>query len=281
MVPFVLGLSTLTAALYGGWHVAVKLRSHSVNAMCFGQLFGGLTCFMVAYWLEKPNLSPASCKIILMSGFFHALYLYLISTAYKIGELSVIFPVSRSIGLFIIYALSILSDNLLNIRSIGFIAVLSGTFFIHYQKNSRFLKKDVIFAIIIGILTVFYSLLDRQGIQYMNCFAFSSVVSLSTGFFLLILIPMMDKILGLQKIPLNTLDALFGLGIGISGLIIYSMFLFLLNYMPLSFAMANRQISIFISVFFGRLFFNEKLNTAKIISVSLLLVGILLLNSRP
>lgn len=272
----ILSWSIISAVLYGGWHALVKFRSHSLVCICLGQLLSGFICLMLCISMNIHLFTQECVNLIIISGAVHALYLYLLTAAYNMGELSIIFPVSRALGLFFIFAFSFSYESLTFQKNLGFFLILLGSFFINFYKNAKIYKNDLALSFLIGTSIAGYSFIDRYGVDFMHPFFLSSSISFSTGFFLLLLLAFKKE--NLRDLKEKRKDFLFGFTVGISGLIIYSTFLHLMNFIPLSYAIANRQLSILIAYFIGIFFFKEKSSFQKAICLIFLSLGIYLLN---
>src|SRR5207248_8579868 len=88
------------------------------------------TVSLVPAWLifGRPSLSPAAALLCLLSSVLETAYLWLLSTAYRRGELSAVYPIARGSAplLSVVVGLAILSERLTPPQVIGVVLLLVG-----------------------------------------------------------------------------------------------------------------------------------------------------------
>ena len=119
-------------------------------------------------------LPPRGLLLALVSGFVQAMYFISLARAYEKGDLSIVYPLSRSISLVLLplIAYVFLSERLSGLGFVGIGSVLVGIYVLQMQELSfRSLGKPILalaqrpqlWAIATGLCTTGYSALDKAG----------------------------------------------------------------------------------------------------------------------
>ena len=99
MIAIAVGLSLAAAAFHGTWNVLVKLSGDPIATFRRVTLTTALvaTIPLLPAWLllGRPGLDPAAAGLALLSSVLETAYLWLLSTAYRRGELSAVYPIAR------------------------------------------------------------------------------------------------------------------------------------------------------------------------------------------
>ena len=102
------GLSSLALALvlvaafaHSGWNFLTKKVA---GGLPFIWLFAGMASAMYlpvaagVLWTQRPNLGWANAGLILSTSVIHSAYFTLLEWGYRMGDLSVVYPVVRGTG---------------------------------------------------------------------------------------------------------------------------------------------------------------------------------------
>src|SRR5439155_1374323 len=86
------------AAFHGTWNVLVKVSGDPIATFRRATLVAGVvaTIVFVPAWLllGRPPMDPAAAGFCLVSSLLETLYLWLLSAAFRRGELSAVYPYS-------------------------------------------------------------------------------------------------------------------------------------------------------------------------------------------
>src|SRR2546427_13066203 len=92
-------MALAAAAFHGTWNVLVKVSGDPILTFRRVTLTTAAVAtipLLPAWWLlGRPALDPAAAGLCLLSSLLETAYLWLLSTAYRRGELSAVYPIAR------------------------------------------------------------------------------------------------------------------------------------------------------------------------------------------
>lgn len=183
LTPFSILLILISALLHSSWNFFTKRGNLPVElffwVFCCGVLlylpffiaFGVFPSFL----LQTP---PKLLGIIILSGIFETIYFISLIEAYQVGDLSLVYPISRSAPLFTqIWAIVFIGELLSSKGLIGIGLVMIGIFVVSlkdFRLKSVLLRCDhssshpYLLAFTAAIASSIYSVIDKVGIQLTN-----------------------------------------------------------------------------------------------------------------
>lgn len=268
-------LIILSAMLHASWNFFAKTSAaDKIATLWFGWLVTGITMTPVAIYLtDFSSFSWKWIPLFVSTGIVHAIYLYLLGSAYKIGEMSVIYPVSRGIGVLLFCTICFA----IGIESIGYdgfvgIFVLVTGIMLAALKNLRSLEKSEVVKLSgkVGLCISCYSIIDKLSVSHIP-----SIFYMSTMFIIspIILAPIMVTSLKEETKNVITNYKLYSSAIGMVGFITYLMILIAMKASPASYVVALREISIVFGSVLGVWLLKEECGKRKIIGVILIMIG--------
>jgi hypothetical protein len=100
MIALAVGLALAAAVFHGTWNVFVKVGGDPLVTFRRMTLMAAVvaTLPVIPAWLllGRPALAPAAAALCLASATLETVYLWLLSTAYRRGELSAVYPIALS-----------------------------------------------------------------------------------------------------------------------------------------------------------------------------------------
>ncbi|MGQ9509307.1 MAG: EamA family transporter [Thermodesulfobacteriota bacterium] len=181
MTPISILLILISALIHSSWNFFTKRGNFSIKFFFWVFLWGSLLYlpffigFNVLQSLTK-NLSGNLLGLMILSGFFETLYFICLIEAYKRGDLSLVYPLSRSAPLFTqIWAFSFIGETLSSIGMIGILLVMVGLYIIPQKgfslkylpfRSERFMMRPSLLAISAAMASSIYSVIDKVGVQY-------------------------------------------------------------------------------------------------------------------
>src|SRR5207245_10709735 len=92
-------MALAAAAFHGTWNVLVKVSGdpiHTFRRVTLTTAATATIALLPAWWLlGRPALDPAAAGLCFLSSILEKAYLWLLSTAYRRGELSAVYPFER------------------------------------------------------------------------------------------------------------------------------------------------------------------------------------------
>ncbi|HEY8815925.1 MAG TPA: DMT family transporter [Candidatus Dormibacteraeota bacterium] len=168
MTALAIGLALAAAALHGTWNVLVKVSGDPMRTFRRATLVAALVATLVTLvaWLfaGRPSLTPAAAALAGVSAVLELAYLFLLSAAYRRGELSVVYPIARgSAPLLAVGAgLGILGERLTVTQLVGVGLLLIGILAVTLPQTSG---RATVPALLTGVSIAAYSAIDRIGVR--------------------------------------------------------------------------------------------------------------------
>ena len=265
------------ALLHAIWNGMVKNfedKVISVSAIVFGHV---PIAILVMLFLPLPTLE--SVPYIILSAIIHQGYQYYLISAYKIGDLTRVYPVARGSGPIVATLISIIflgllisKIQILSIFLICFGIIILGVF----NKKSLKNNKTVIYSLATGFFIGLYSLSDGYGARI----SLSPLSFLGWSFILNAMIfPFVLKSMNYSNVfsrVMKEAKFIFWIG-GTVSYIVYGLIVWCFTQAPIPLVGALRETGIIFALLIGSLFLKEKLTLVKIISIFLIFIGAILL----
>ncbi len=125
-----------------------------------------MTPLVLAAWLltGRPGLSPAAAGLAALSATLELAYLWLLSTAYRQGELSVVYPIARGSAplLAVIVGLGFLGERLAPAQVAGVALLVLGILAVTLPQTSG---RATLPALLTGVTIAAYTSVDRVGVR--------------------------------------------------------------------------------------------------------------------
>lgn len=168
MVAVAIGLALAAAALHGTWNVIVKASGDPISNFrraTLGAAIAATVCVAPAWFvLGRPALSPAAVGVCVLSASLETVYIWLLSAAYRRGDLSAAYPVARGTAPLIAVAigLAVLHESLTRVQLIGVGLLLAG---ISAVSVSQARGRATVPALLTGVMIALYTSVDRVGVR--------------------------------------------------------------------------------------------------------------------
>ncbi|MBP2641165.1 MAG: protein of unknown function transrane [Firmicutes bacterium] len=173
MSDFALLLVLSAAFAHATWNYLAK---KACGGTAFGWLFGAISTvvyFPLAIGIllyQQPVIGLNQLIFMAGTAVLHCAYFYLLDRGYRIGDLSLIYPLARSTGplLAMITAVLFLGEKPTLVTITGGLMILAGVFFL--TGNPLLLKKadarkPALFAILCGIVIASYTVWDKMAVS--------------------------------------------------------------------------------------------------------------------
>lgn len=273
MSPAVTGLVLFAALLHSSWNAIAKaipdkLASATLIALVYlvagavGVLVFGLPA--VAAW---PFIAVSAC--------LQTAYLLLLTTSYKHGDFSQVYPLARGLAVLLVavVAVTFLAEELSGVQLVG-VAVVGGSLLSLALIGKASSRLGVMFAILTGVCIAAYSLVDGVGVrQSANPFGYISWLFFLQGF----TIPLVCWRLAPNRVVfLASLRNHWKLGAlgGMLSMLAYGIVVWAQNVAPLALVSALRESSVLLAGVIGAVFFSEKFSKTRLALTTAAVAGI-------
>ena len=181
-------LALLSAVLHAAWNVRLKASGDPLRLAARALPFATLaaTPAVVVAWLllGRPPLSPQGIGLAIVSGALELGYFHLLSTAYRRGAISSVYPVARGTAPLIAIGvgLGLLGESLSAAQLAGAAAIVVGVWL---SRPTGASQAALLPAIGTGVFIAAYSAVDRVGVRLGPFWLYSWAVFAATSAFLL------------------------------------------------------------------------------------------------
>jgi drug/metabolite transporter (DMT)-like permease len=215
--------------------------------------------------------------LIIISSLLHGIYRMLVIYSYRFGDLSFVYPVARSGSSLLLAIISIIYLND-KISLLGFLAILIvcfGLFLITYSKKNQFNKTAFALSLVTAFMIASYTLVDGMGIRNTkNPYTYLYWMLLLNGTPALIA-SLMFKKTGLRIINKDLIVK--GIIFGLLAPIAYGLIVWIMQYLPIAYASAMREMSIIFATLIGLIILKERAANSRIIPAIFIVFGISIL----
>jgi drug/metabolite transporter (DMT)-like permease len=168
VIAIAVGMALTAAVFHGTWNVLIKVSGDPITTFRRVTLMTAVvaTIPLVPAWLllGRPALNPAAAGLCLLSGILETAYLWLLSAAYRRGELSAVYPIARGSAplLSVLIGLIVLGERLTSAQLIGVALLLIGILAVTISQASG---RATLPALMTGVAIALYTSVDRVGVR--------------------------------------------------------------------------------------------------------------------
>jgi drug/metabolite transporter (DMT)-like permease len=186
--PFALGLIAIAAVLHAGWNVLLKTSGDPLLTAVRLQAIGTaiLLPIGVGAWLLEgsPAIDGGGVPIALASGALEALYFFVLASAYRRGDLSLVYPLARGSAplLAVLIGVFVLGEQLAPAAAFGVGCALVGIVLVARPwqvlgEAGRRHRGAVGFALATGATIAAYSAVDRVGVRILAPWLYGAILA--------------------------------------------------------------------------------------------------------
>lgn len=277
MVGIAFSLVLLSAVLHATWNFLTKRVSGNLSVLYIGMsaMCILLLPFVFLLWKSDP-LTPAAYPFILATGVVHALYFFVLSQAYRYGNISTVYPVARGLGVIgtAMIAITVLRESVTILGLWGIISTAVGIFVIgsSVTKGSESIR-GLWFAIAVGFTMIGYSIIDKSAMTVVNPVIYIFFLFLLS---MLLLTPYM-VISRRQELTLAwKKHKRYGMIIGVGATAGYLLILFVFRTAQVSYVVAVREFSVVLGSLLGIVCLRESLSAKKLIGILMVIAGLIM-----
>jgi drug/metabolite transporter (DMT)-like permease len=169
LVPLaVLPLILLAAIFHATWNALLKASENPLSLATRAVSWGTVVSLppVAVAWVVagRPGLPLAGWLLALASAFLELLYFITLSTAYRRGDLSVVYPIARGTAplLAVLVGLTLLGERLHVGAVFGIACLVVGIWVVRRPSNAGSALGP---ALLTGVLIAAYTSLDRIGVR--------------------------------------------------------------------------------------------------------------------
>jgi drug/metabolite transporter (DMT)-like permease len=188
MPPVAVALVLVAAVLHAGWNVLLKTSGDPLRTAVRLQAIGSIVLVPVGLvaWLAtgRPAIEPAGVGLALVSGVLETAYFIFLSSAYRRGDLSLVYPLARGSAPLaaILAGVLLLHERLALPASIGVVCLLAGILLVArpwraLQAAGAEHRGAIGFALATGATIATYSAVDRLGVRILVPWVYGAILA--------------------------------------------------------------------------------------------------------
>jgi drug/metabolite transporter (DMT)-like permease len=275
MTAFALGLVLFSALLHASWNAllrAVDDRAGVLGAVSLAHALAGVVLISVS-----PIPDRASWPSIFISAVVHYGYYVLLFRAYRHGDLSQVYPISRGLApaFVAISAYFLIGESLAPLGWAGLVLISGGICLLALMRGAAQAQRSTIgLALLLGLCIGTYSVADGIGVRE----AGTATGYMGWLFLLEAPVPLAIALHRRRKgghFAARTI--VLGLLGGLAAVTAYGLVLYVKTIAPLGAVSALRESSVIIAALIGVLVFGERPWRGRIVAACVVAVGVVAL----
>ena len=247
------------ALMHAGWNALTKRgRDPLVFLFCAGCL-GALVYLPGAlYVLWVRGFPLAALPFVIATVLLHAIYFFALGQAYRVGDLSLVYPVARGTGVALVPILArfLFDERLSPLGTAGVALVVLGIFSLHRRPGAgraQLFAPGTGWALATGLAIAGYSLVDKAGVARMHPLPYVTLMEVGAALVLMpAVLPKRDVLRREWRTNWRTIVLVAAMSPG--G---YLLVLFAFQLSKMGYVVAAREVSIVFSALIGGLLLRE------------------------
>lgn len=264
-----LAIALGAALIHALWNMVIA-RSADNQAITAVAILAGTT-LALPFALLRWNVQPEAWPWIIVSSVLELIYFWLLTTAYRRAEMSLIYPIARGMAPVIVLIVSIVFGVAFTpLQAAGVALVGAGVVLVRGLRGSA-RWSDVALALTVATAIAGYTLIDKQGVRYADpvTYLFLILVAPAIGGVLFVASrggwPRIRRAIGWQP-----------MAAGIGTTASYGLVLVALGLAPAASVSAVREVGVVFAVFLGAVFLREPVGPSRIVGALVVVIGIAL-----
>ncbi len=285
MSPTVLLLVAIAAAIHVLWNTLVKICVDKPSFALLSNAFAVLIlspAFMLVRWFGYAPMGINFWCYSAFSGFFEAMYTILLCKAYEVGDLSIIYPLSRGVAPAFTTLLGglLVGDHIGSAHFVAVLVIISGVITVSISANANnpaeLNEGGILLAVATGAMIAGYQLVDRGAMAHANAphpVEYLFAVHLFLAFFIAIWVVF---ICGRRRCIIDewSFNRKGVVTVGCCVPIAYFLILVALKYGNVTYVAAARNTGILFSTVIGWLFLKESISRLKALGTIVITLGV-------
>ena len=261
------------AVVHAGWNLSVKHTTADRYLMLWAQFLVAGSLSLVAL-VVFGGLTWAAWPYALASGAVHIAYVSLLARSYRLGDLSLTYPIARGGGAVMaaIGGALVLHDDLRPLAWLGLAVAAAGLLsFARRSAGTSALVAAGMLAVVIGM----YSVVDARGSRLAERATYVFGSSVANAFFVSVhgLATGRSRLLLVEARRYRRRIV----GAGVATLAVSVLVLTAVRYAPVGYVSALRESSVVLAAFLGWRVLGERMGRARIVSAIVVVAGLVLL----
>lgn len=269
MTTFALALVLTAAFLHAFWNLVIAHSSDTQAATALALAVGVVAA--VPFALLRWNVRPEAWPYIAASSALELLYFWLLTTAYRRAELSLIYPIARGTAPVIVLLVSVLVLSVawspFQAAGVGLVAV--GVLFVRGLRGAA-RTADVALALAVAGSIASYTLVDKYGVQFADPITYVTLILVAPA--VISVLAVERRVRGRVRAAVAPITVLGG----VASIAAYGLVLAALTLAPAASVAAIREVSVVIATALAAVFLHERVAPARWLGSVVVVAGIAL-----
>lgn len=277
MPPIALALVLGATVFHTAWNLVLKSEPRRLEAALLALVGAVLLSAPALLFHPLAEVSLQAWALVLLSGAFETAYLVALTAAYRIGDLSLVYPIASGTAPLMVTPLAVLvlGERLSPSGLVGVALIVAGIFGMHpgALRSAAGARPAVDLAALSGLMIAGYSLVNKVGVGTMPVLLWAFLVQSVDAVLLLIVL----EVRGGISWPRPGAPRWRALAIGALMLGAYLAILTALSLAPVSYVVAGREVSIVVTALAGALLLHERHSGRRIAGAVVIFAGLVVL----
>jgi len=268
------------------WNFLVK-KSDNPQIMLVLIAMGSWILFfplaLIYLFINPPSIE--SWLFIIINSILQIFYYAFLGKAYKLADLSIVYPLARGSAVFFIPIWGVLffNESISSSAMFGISLVFIGLIFISVipiiNKDlliTRNLIVGIILSVLVGLNISFYTIVDKKAVSSINPFIYPILITVGGSLGAIMFTGSKNKILDLKfQFQNNYKTVIIGSTIMY---LAYSVMLYALNISKMSYAATTRELTIMVGIIWSYFFLKEKINLTRFLAILVIFSGAIIIS---
>jgi uncharacterized membrane protein len=279
MSPLILSAVLFSALLHATWNAMIKVSGDRLIIMGVTTATTSVLALPILFYLPLP--APESWPYLILSACVHTFYMLVLVRAYGLGDFAQVYPLSRGSAPLLTAILSflILNESMQPSELFGMLLIVIGILGLTLETSAgvlRLSRPALFYSLLTGLCITAYSLVDGIGVRLSgNNLSFILWMFFLDGF----LVPLIAYTQRPREVFFNTIKTVWRTGLLVSLLSTtgYAIIVWAFSQERIAPVAVLRETSVLFAMLISVLFIKEAFSTLRVLIVSLILAGIILL----
>lgn len=280
-----LALVLASAVIHATWNLLAKRVGGDTTFVWLFDTVSVVLYAPLAMALVVFHGMPASgfaLALVATSAALHATYFLLLSRGYRIGDLSLVYPLARGSGplLAIVAAIALLGERPGPIALAGAVCIVAGAIILTGDPRRLFggvTGPAASYALLTGACIAAYTLVDKEAVSAARLLPLVYFWGINVGSWLILMPQAMKR---RQRVTEAWKRWHWeAIGIGVLSPLAYILVLTALSFSPVSYVAPAREIGILFGTIMGARWLAESDTRRRLLGAGVMVVGIILLST--
>ena len=280
MDPVVFAVVLAAAFFHATWNALIKVEGDRLVAMALLNVACALCGLPFIVWGGELRLEVVPW--VLLSGALHTVYFLMLIAAYRVGDLSHVYPIARGSSplLVALFATFFIGERLPPVGIFAVILISIGivSLTVLARNIHAIWGRATIWAIAIGVMISIYTVIDGAAVRLNG-----DVLPFVGWLFVAGAIPIISLALatrGRLIARLTHTQWRNGVGAGVLAFGSYSLVIWGMSRAPVAYVSALREVSVIVAAVIGTRLMGEPFGRGRLVAASIVALGAVLLQSE-